>query len=269
MNEFKMPERNQFSNKGTFGKVLNVSGCDNYIGAPYLSTLGILKIGAGLAALASDSNIITAVSSMLPEAVYYSHKQAYKNLDKFDVFLIGCGLGQSDYSKKVFNRFIKAVSGFNMPSIIDADGLNILSSLENWNLPQKLIITPHPMEASRLLKTNLDFILSDLHGAAKMLSDKYNCVVVLKSYNTVICQDDKLYLFDQANSALAKAGSGDVLAGIIAGLTAQGMELFEACKLAVHLHSRAGKLASDNLTEYSVLASDLLKYLPQAISEIL
>ena len=271
MNKFKMPARNKLSNKGTFGKVLNVSGCKNYIGAPYLSTLGILKIGAGLAALASYDNIIAAVSSMLPEAVYYSHTQAYKNINKFNILLMGCGLGQTSFSKKIFNRFIKAAYDLNIPSVIDADGLNILSSTKNniLKMPQKLIITPHPMEASRLLQMDLDVILSDLHGAAKMLSDKYNCVVVLKSYNTVICQKDKIYLFEQANSALAKGGTGDVLAGIIAGLLAQGMEPFEASKLGVYLHSRSGKIASDNLTEYSVLASDLLKYLPDAIAEIL
>ena len=136
-------------------------------------------------------------------------------------------------------------------------------------MPENTIITPHPMEAARLLNVSIDEILADTLSAAKRLSQKFGCTAVLKNHRTVICQGDKFHINQFGNSALAKAGTGDVLAGIIAGLMAQKMEPFEAAKLGVYLHSRAGEIASGDLTEYSVLASDVIKYLPAAIEEIL
>lgn len=270
MSEYKMPEREQNSNKGTFGKVLNVAGSENYTGAAYLSTLSILKTGAGYAALASDDNVITRVSSMLPEAVYLSRSKAYEKLSDFTVLLIGCGLGTGFVSENTFKLFINGVLDKDIPVVIDADGLNLLAKQKRINLPQNVIITPHPAEAARLLggKTGIESILNDLEGAAKQLCQKYNCVTVLKNHRTIICDKENLFINQHGNSALAKAGTGDVLAGIIAGLLAQKMPLFEAAKLGVYLHSRAGEIASEELTEYSVLASDIPKYLPKAIKEI-
>ena len=269
MFELKMPLREQNSNKGTFGKVLNVAGSESYIGAPYLSTKAILKIGAGYACLASNDNIIKSVSTMLPEAVYMTPSKAYDKLDNFDVLLIGCGLGTTFTSKSKFSLFINGIIDKDKPVIIDADGINILSDIKKFNLPQKLILTPHPMEASRLLHVNISEILNDIEGSAKAITEKYGCITVLKTHETVVCSNKDIYTNRFGNSALAKAGTGDVLAGIIAGLTAQKMDLFEASKLGVYMHSRAGELASKELTEYSVLASDLFDYLPQVISEIL
>ena len=267
-----MPQREQFSHKGTFGKVLNFAGSDNYIGAAYLSSLAVLKIGAGYVALASDSNVILSVSKLLPEAVFIKRKKAIDEINKYSVVLIGCGIGQRRQTKFEFKKIINSAYKYNLPTIIDADGLNILSELntKKINLPQKLVITPHPFEAARLLGVNSDEILDDLTGSAKKLSEKYNCVTVLKTHRTIICsKNSDMYINEHGNSALAKAGTGDVLAGIISGLLAQGMDLFEAAKLGVYLHSRAGEIASEDLTEYSVLASDIPKYLPNAIKEIL
>ena len=261
-----MPYREQNSNKGTFGKVLNVAGSENYIGAAYLSSISALKTGAGYITLAACQKVRDAVSETLPEVVYVSRQDALKNLDKYTVLLIGCGLSRSKSAKKDFTKFIKASK---IPTVIDADGLNILS--ENpCILPENTILTPHPAEAARLLGVNIENILSDLEGSAKKITEKYNCVTVLKTHRTVVCNTDfKIHINQNGNSALAKAGTGDVLAGIIAGLLAQKTELFEAAKLGVYLHSRAGEIASEELTEYSVLASDLLKYLPYAIKELL
>ena len=276
MQKYKMPLREQISNKGTFGKVLNFAGSKNYIGAAYLSTVAVLKIGAGFAALASEKDIIHSVSTLLPEAVYLSRKEGLKQIQNFSVVLIGCGLGDN---KKVFQEVIKHV---NCPLVIDADGLNILAELDNNStiltpLPNPLlkerkgtiIITPHPLEAARLLGMKLEDILSDLEGSAIKLCKKYNCITVLKTHRTIICNGNEIFINQHGNSALAKAGSGDVLAGIIAGLLAQKMEATEAAKLGVYLHSRAGEIASEELSEYSVLASDLPQYLPKAIQEIL
>ncbi len=257
-----MPFREQNSNKGTFGKVLNFAGSKNYIGVAYLSTVSVLKSGAGFAALASEKEIIRSVSTLLPEAVYLSHKEGLKQIKDFSVVLIGCGLGNN---KKLFQEVIKHVKS---PLVIDADGLNILSKL-NTTLPKNTIITPHPLEAARLLGVELQDILSDLESSAKKLCEKYNCITVLKTHRTIICDGKEIFINQHGNSALAKAGSGDVLAGIIAGLLAQKVQPYNAARLGVYLHSRAGEIASEELTEYSVLASDLPKYLPEAIKQTL
>lgn len=260
--DYKLPPREQNSNKGTFGKVLNICGSKDYIGAAYLATVSSLKIGAGFSALYSTPDVIRSVSALLPEAVYL---RKFPVVDIFSVVLIGCGLGNQ---VGLFKKIIKKLENKTIPVVIDADGLNILSGV-NINLPKNLIITPHPLEAARLLGVNLEDVLNDLEGSAKKLTEKYNCVTVLKTHRTIICSKDELFINQHGNSALAKAGSGDVLAGIIAGLLAQKMPLFEAAKLGVYLHSRAGEIASEDLTEYCVLASDIPKYLHKAVKEVL
>ena len=269
MNQFRMPARAQNSNKGTFGKVLNFCGSENYIGAAYLATLSSLKVGAGYSALASTDRVIKAVSALLPEAVYISREDGLTNLNNFNVILIGCGLGLKSSSIKLFKDLVKRLQKETVPVIIDGDGLTILSSL-NIDLPQNTILTPHPMEAARLLDCSLEEILNNLESSARQITQKYNCITVLKTHRTIICDKDlTIHINQHGNSALAKAGTGDVLAGVITGLLAQGVCGFEAAKLGVYLHSRAGEIASQDLTEYSVLASDVIKYLPQAIKEIL
>ena len=268
MSDYKMPIREQESNKGTFGKILNVAGCDNYIGAAYLSTYSAYKVGAGYVALASDTSVIKSVSQMLSEAVYMEVPYAYRRLNDFSVVLIGCGIGTGFAAKNNFKFLINYFRDKDVPVVIDADGLNILSQM-NIQLPQNTIITPHPMEAARLLVKDIDEVLSDLEGSAMELCEKYNCITVLKTHRTIICDKSNMFINEHGNSALAKAGTGDVLAGIISGLLAQKVEPFEAAKLGVYLHSRSGDIASEDLTEYSVMASDIPKYLPKAIKEIL
>ncbi len=286
MIKYKMPVREENSNKGTFGKVLNFSGSRNYIGAAYLSTVSILKAGGGFAALATEKDIIRSVSTLLPEAVYLSRKEGLGQIKNFSVILTGCGLGLERKSKTLFKKIIKSLQNSETPTIIDADGLNLLAELYKksdkeiiryaQNNKKHLIITPHPLEAARLLDTNLEAVLADLEGSARKLSEKYNCITVLKTHRTIITDGKNLFINQHGNSALAKAGSGDVLAGIIAGFLAQGVnlgvnqeaDLFEMAKLGVYLHSRTGEIASKELTEYSVLASELPNYLHKAIAEI-
>ncbi len=260
--DYKLPIREQNSNKGTFGKVLNICGSRDYVGAAYLASVSSLKIGAGFSALYSTPDVIRSVSSLLPEAVYY---RKLPDFDMFSTVLIGCGLGNQ---VGLFKKTIKKLASKTIPVVIDADGLNILSKIQ-ITLPPNIIITPHPLEAARLLGCTLDEVLNNLEESAKRLTDKYNCVTVLKTHRTIICSKDMIFVNQHGNSALAKAGAGDVLAGIIAGLLAQKMNLFEAAKLGVYLHSRAGEIASEELTEYCVLASDIPDYLHKAVKEIL
>ena len=127
MSDYKMPIRPQESNKGTFGKILNVAGSDNYVGAAYLSTYSALKIGAGYVTLASEADVIKSVSQMLPEAVYMEIPYAYRRLNNFDVVLIGCGIGKGFSAKNNFKFIINYFRDKEVPFVIDADGLNILS----------------------------------------------------------------------------------------------------------------------------------------------
>ena len=130
-------------------------------------------------------------------------------------------------------------------------------------------MTPHPKEAARLLDCSLEEILADVRLGAEKISKKYNCVTVLKTHNTVIVSPcGKFYENHTGNNSMAKAGSGDVLAGMISGIVAQGADLFEAAVLGVYLHGLSGEIASKTLTNYSVMADDLIANIPNAIMQL-
>lgn len=263
----KLPERSENSNKGTFGKILNVSGSEYMTGAAYLSSVSALKIGAGYVELASHDNALKVTASLAPEIVLAPTDKIPEIIKNSTVLLIGCGLSTTNEAKNLFTNTIKLAK--NIPTVIDADGLNILSE-NNIELPKNTILTPHPKEASRLLNCCLDEILSDMEKSAKKISEKYNCVTVLKSHKTIVTsQEGEIYYNNTGNSALAKAGSGDVLAGMIAGLLAQNMQTFEASVLGGYLHGLSGDLAKNDLTAYGVLATDTIRYIPYAIKNYL
>ncbi len=257
--DFKLPSRFENSNKGTFGKVLNISGSKYMWGAAYLSSLSALKIGAGYVVLVSVESVLSRINA--PEIVLASLSE----IPKIDatVLLIGCGLSTSDEAKEIF----KSVIPSKLPSVIDADGLNILAQT-NIELDKNTILTPHPKEASRLLGCSLDEVLNDMEGCAIKICKKYNCITVLKSHRTIVTDGEKIYRNTTGNSALAKAGSGDVLAGMIAGILAQGASPYEASCLGVYLHGLAGDLAKNELTEYGVLATDTINFIPYAVKHL-
>lgn len=264
--EFKLPQRTEISNKGTYGRVLNIAGSDYMPGAAYLSSVSALKIGCGYCFLCSTEKCINAVASQTQNIVFVPYKELKQHIKTADVIEIGCGLSQSPQVVKIFETVIKNADK-NKPLIIDADGLNILSKNSELYLSKgfkNVILTPHPKEAARLL--NVDNVLDNIEEAAKLISEKYNCVTVLKTHRTfVYSPDGRDYTNTTGNNALAKAGSGDVLTGIIAGLTAQGANLFEAASLGVYLHGLCGDIKAEELTQYSVMAKDLIDAIPSAI----
>ncbi len=263
--DFKLPKRNQNSHKGTFGKVLNIAGSKYMPGAAYLSSVSALKTGCGYCFLASEESVLRTVAAQTQNIVFVPVKDIKKQLKTADVLSIGCGLSTSLRAKNIFKSAMNYVP--DIPTIIDADGLNILALSKNIKLPDKLIITPHPTEAARLLATTTEDVISNMERSAKALSDKYKCVTVLKSHNTVVCSKNfEIYVNNTGNSALAKAGSGDVLTGMIAGLLAQKAALFDAAKLGVYLHGLCGEIAAETKTEYSVMAVDLIETIPYAIN---
>ena len=263
-----MPARPENSHKGTFGRVLNVSGSDFMPGAAGLSSLAALTIGCGMVVLCSSARVINAISAQTKEIVFSPLPDIIGQLKSASVLLFGCGMSTSAEAVMVLSKIMDFKR--DIPTVVDADGLNLLAKSDVKWLPSELILTPHPKEASRLLDVELDDIIADLEFSAKMISKKYNCVTVLKSHNTIVCSKDlKIYINNTGNSAMAKAGSGDVLAGMITGLLAQNCETFEATKLGVYLHGICGDLAKNDLTEYGVLASDLVRYIPNAIKTLI
>ena len=153
--------------------------------------------------------------------------------------------------------------------IIDADGINTLADYKNKISLKGAVITPHPKELSRLLDVHLDEIIKDREKFAQIASQTYECITVLKGHNSIITDGEHIFINKTGSSALAKAGTGDVLTGMIAGLMAQKLKPFDAAILGTYLHGLSGNLAEKDLTKYSVLATNVIEYLPFAIKEIM
>ncbi len=272
------PARDDNSNKGSFAKVLNIAGSVNYSGAAFLSSVSALKTGAGFVSLACPDVIINRIAPSMPEVTYIPLETAKEGcisennstdfIKNYDIISIGCGLSVNENTVNYIKKLLPEISN-EKKMIIDADGINILAKLNDNFVLKNAIITPHPMELSRLLKVDIKEILENREKYARITAEKFECVTVLKGHNTIITDGNNLFINTSGNSALAKAGSGDVLTGIIAGMLSQHLTLLEAVKIGVFLHGLAGEIASEDLTKYSVLASDIINYIPFAIQDII
>lgn len=272
------PRRDDNAHKGSFWKILNIAGSINYSGAAYLSSVSALKSGAGFLSLACPDIIINRIAPSMPEVTYIPLKTANEGcissdnstnyVKNYDVISIGCGLSVKENTINFFKKLLSEITG-EKKLIIDADGINILAKLNDNFILKNAIITPHPMELSRFLKVDIKEILDNREKYARITAEKYECVIVLKGHETIIADINGIYKNTSGNSALAKAGSGDVLTGVIAGMLSQHLSLSDAAKVGVYLHGLAGEIASEDLTKYSVLASDVINYIPFAIQEIL
>lgn len=266
-----LPKRPENSHKGTFGSVLNIAGSGFYTGAAYFSSISALKVGCGLATLASAETVLRSVSALSPDIILMPLNNIKKEtISHFQAISIGCGLSTEKNAVKLFKKVVELLSNSIVPTVIDADGLNILSGLKNVELPINTILTPHPKEMSRLLSVSVDEILENPEFWVKKCCEKYNCTTVLKLHETMVADNKgNFYINNTGNSALSHGGSGDILCGMISGFLAQSLNCFDAGVLAVYLHGLAAEMASKDLTEYSTLSSDLLKYIPEAIKSIL
>lgn len=278
-----MPQRPLQSNKGTFGKVLNIAGSIEYQGAAYLSSVAPLKTGAGLVTLATIEPLINNLAGNCPWVTFYPLRDYYKKciasdafgdvlniIENYNVLSVGPGLSDTAATNEFVDDLIKYLNKNNKKTVIDADAINVLSKSELSSFPSDSVITPHPVELSRLINTPVKDIQNDRIKYAKLTAEKFGCCVVLKGNQTVVCTKElEVFVNTSGNSALAKAGSGDVLTGIISGLMAQGVSVEKAAKLGVYLHGLCGELASQDLSLYSVLATDQIDYIPQAIKKIL
>lgn len=244
--------RRRNAHKGDFGHVLVIGGDYGMGGAVLMAATAAARVGAGLVSVATRNEHITEINFKRPEIMAHevnSAKQLKPLLDKATVILIGPGLGQTAWGKKLFNTTLKS----KKPLIVDADALNLLAknpqSNSNW------ILTPHPGEAARLLKG----VKYQRIETIKKLVKKYNGVVVLKGSGTLIAADKEMMrICDAGNPGMASGGMGDILSGIIAGLVAQKLTLFEAAKLGVLVHALAGDLVATKNGKLGMLATDLL-----------
>lgn len=270
--DYKLPKRVENSNKGTYGRVLNFAGSDYMSGAAYLSSISSLKVGCGYCYLCSTENVLSIVAAKTSNLVFLPLELLAESLKSYDVVMCGCGLSQNDSALRNLTNLFDNLD-ISTPLVIDADAINLISNNPQIYLSKrfkKVIMTPHPKEASRLLGCSLEEVLSNVKQSAEKISKKYNCVTVLKTHRTVVTSPDgRFYENNTGNSAMAKAGSGDVLTGMITGILAQGAELFEAAVLGVYLHGLAGDIAAKDLTKYSVMAEDLIECIPSAIKHII
>lgn len=263
----RLPVRPKGANKGIFGTCLVVAGSDNFPGAAYLASSAVYRVGAGLVMLATTKVVREIVGKKLPEVTYILLPSQI-SLAGIDTCLIGPGLGQSKQTRKLVEDLLNHDLP---PTVFDADGLNILSKTEQWwkRLKKINVLTPHPGEMERLTGLLIEKIQADRENIARKFAIKWGQVAVLKGANTVIASPTgEVAISPFANPVLATAGTGDVLAGVITGLLAQGLEPFDAAAVGVFIHSMAGEMLRKKIGNAGALASELLPLLPKAIKNL-
>lgn len=284
--ETLLPPRPLDSNKGTFGKVMLLCGSPAYPGSAFLAGSAAARIGAGLVTLAVTEQMLPIYASAFHEATFVLlPDEQTSSIERVDILLkhlvgyrallIGPGLGQSPNIREVILQVLEHLRG--MPSgdrphlVIDADGLNNLSALEHWwsLLPPGTVITPHPGEMGRLCKgLKVSGGEIDRLELARSKAKEWRVTLVLKGACTLVVEPGgRTRLNWLANPALATAGTGDVLAGMILGLLGQKVSPFDAASAAVYLHTVAAEMVSTELGHTSLLASDLLPQIPRAINK--
>ncbi len=297
-----LPPRPPDAHKGTFGKAMIVAGSVNYTGAPYLCAAGAARVGTGLVTIAPPQPIQPILASKLTEATYLllphnmgvlappALKVLASHLEGYAALLVGPGLGQEDETVDFVHQLLGITStgrkrgiGFQPkiapsaettmlpPLVIDADGLNALAQAEEWweGMPPNSILTPHPGEMSRLTGMETQEINRDRLGVAREHAGKWQQVIVLKgAYTIVAAPDGRATLIPFANPGLATAGTGDVLAGAVVGMRAQGLAPYESAVCGAYLHGLAGEIATERTGPAGMLAGDLLPVLPEAIRRL-
>ena len=278
----QLPSRPLNSHKGTFGHVLVVAGSRNYVGAAYLAAQSAVRAGAGLVTLATPQSVYPIAASKLTEVIHLPlpedddgriHLDAatviHHNRSRYDALVLGCGMGWSEGTTAFLQRLLLDGLKLNVPTVIDADGLNNLSRLPNWwqSLAGPAVLTPHPGEMATLTGVPTQEIQQDRVASARQWAATWNTAVVLKGAHTVIAEPGGLVSVSPfANPGLASGGTGDVLTGIIGGLMAQGLSPHLAACCGVYLHGRAAESVVQQRGNAGTVASDLIEVLPETIN---
>ena len=258
-----LPRRRPNSHKGDYGKALIIAGSRGMAGAAYLAALAAYRTGAGLVQIYTPEENRTILQTLLPEAIircydFFDERELLRLLDWADEVSIGSGLGTSDKSRRILQTTLENV---HVPCVVDADGLNLLAEHSRYldRLPhENFVFTPHMKEMSRIVRRTVEELQRDRMEILSQFTGENRVTCVLKDARTCVCrQGEHPFVNLSGNAAMAKAGSGDVLAGVITGLLAQGMPCFDGAVLGVYLHGLAGDAAREEKGAYSVLARDL------------
>ncbi|MBN2301868.1 MAG: NAD(P)H-hydrate dehydratase [Lentisphaerae bacterium] len=275
------PKRKRLTHKGTYGHVLVIAGAAGYAGAAGMTTRACCRSGAGLVTALVPANIAPIVSSMAPEAMVHPGAETnigslsfnclelwLKKITNFNAIVVGPGMTPHEATNSIVRRILSSAEA---PIVMDADALNscpsLLSLLRRRNMPS--IITPHPGEMARLLDRNVNYIQQDRIGSAQAAAEKGKTIVVLKGAGTVVAQSGRTPSVNlTGNPGMATGGTGDILAGMIGGFLAQGINPHTAACAAVNLHGRAGDTAALRGSQITMTAYDLLAELPLLLREI-
>ncbi len=278
-----LPKREPFSHKGSFGRALLICGSKNMVGCCVLATEGALRSGAGIVTLAFPDCLYTALTSRLTENLFLplstndkgciscdSINTILSACNRSDVVMLGCGLG-TDSSIKELVKFI--VANCEKPLILDADALNCLSEFIDilFNKKSEILLTPHPGEMARLCGLSVSDIEANREEMIVDFCKTYKVNVLLKGHQTLICDStaEYLYMNETGNTGLSKGGAGDLLSGIIAGLTpSMNGNLFDSAVLGAYVHGMSADLLKKEMSEYSILPSDCAKNLGKVYSLI-
>lgn len=279
-----MPERPLDGHKGSFGSVLLVAGSRRFIGAPVLAATAAYRSGAGLVTLAAPETasrlagpgVVEQVHLPLPETAD-GHASAdgagilRDAIAKASAAVIGPGLGDVESVRSLLQALLLTEPAIETPVVMDADALNALSQTYRWweSLSPPTVLTPHPGEMGRLLSRSVSEVQDDRIDTAQAAAARWGQVVVLKGAHTVIAAPDgRISVSPFSNPALATAGTGDVLSGIIGSMLAQRVETYDAARIGVYLHGKAGERVSGWTGSSGLLASDLLSEIPAVAKEL-
>lgn len=274
-----LPPRDRDGNKGTFGNVLNIAGSRGMSGAAILSTRAALRSGAGLVRLATAQSLLPVIGAALPEPVLMGMEESESGqivwqkklgdwVDRASVIAMGCGLRSGVQGGELMEQVL---ARRRSPLIVDADGINILAQWTELlgRIGPQCLLTPHPLEFSRLTGLPVPEIERNRVGAAREFALKTGLTLLLKGSRTVVAAPDgRCFVNHTGNSGLAKGGSGDVLTGMIAGFAAQGTPLFEAAVLGCCLHGACADLLAHERSPYGILPSDLVEALPFLLKQL-
>ena len=291
------------AHKGDFGHILIVAGSLRYSGAGVLASAAALRCGAGLVTLGMPKSLCPAIIKIKPKEVMLlplpqtadialaasAYRKIKESAEAVEVLALGPGLSQNKSAQKLARAL---VSGINKPMVIDADGLNAL--VGNLNLLREpktesfdfrlglgtersrsaanrkpRILTPHPGEMARLLGTSVKSVQAKRKEVAKKFAQDHKVTLVLKGHWTVVASPEgRIYINKTGNPGMASAGSGDVLAGMIAAFLGQGLRPFDAARHAVYIHGLAGDLAAKEKTQVGMIASDIVEKIPEALKKV-
>lgn len=261
--------RDKYSHKGDYGKVMIFAGSRGYSGAAYISTQAAVKTGSGLVTLSTHNEIQNILSEKLVEAMTVAYDEEDKineAIEKSDVIAIGPGMGNNKFTLDMLK---KVISKSKVPIVIDADGINVLkdniSLLANKKVP--IVLTPHLGEMSRLTNISIEAIRNNRVEIAENFARKFDVIVLLKGYHTVITDGKYTAVNSTGNSAMASGGMGDCLTGMIASFIGQKYHPLKAACMAAYIHGYCGETLSKNM--FSVTASDILNKIPYVVKSFI